>query len=112
MAKEDWHNFFKNIKPVEFPKNPEPVTMFICREVDRDTGKIRVYLVGKSRGASWPYDSRENVRHLHDIYLNRWFFATSDSNYFENIDKIEELLSREKIPDEKTLSDYRIEELR
>ena len=112
MTKEYWRIFFENIKPVEFEKNPEPVTMFICREVDRDTGKIRVYLVGKSRGASWPYDSRENVRHMHDIYLNRWFFATSDSNYFENIDKIEELLSREKIPDRETLSDYRIEELR
>ena len=112
MAEGKYHNFFENIEFAEFPENPEPVTMFICREVDRDTGKIRVYLVGKSRGASWPYDSRENVRHMHDIYLNRWFFATSDSNYFKNIDKIEELLSREEIPDEKTLSDYRIEELR
>ena len=42
MAEGKYHNFFENIEFAEFPENPEPVTMFICREVDRDTGKIRV----------------------------------------------------------------------
>lgn len=111
MTKGEWRNFFENIKFIEPPKERKPETIFVCREVNRDTGKIRIYPIGWTGSSSYVFGNRESVSNMHRIDPNKRCYAIRDSNYFENSAKIEELLCREEIPDEKTLSDYRIEDL-
>lgn len=111
MTKEERHNSLENIKIIEPPKERKPETIFVCREVNRDTGKIRIYPIGWTGSSSYVFGNRESVSNMHRIDPNKRCYAIRDSNYFENSAKIEELLCREEIPDEKTLSDYRIEDL-
>lgn len=111
MAKEDRHNFFENVRFFEPPKEEKSETIFVCREVSQDTGKIKIYPVGWTGDSSYVFGNRESVSGMHRRDPNKRCFAIRESNYFENMDKIEELLCREEIPDEKTLSDYRIEDL-
>lgn len=109
MAKEEWRNFFENIRFVERPKERKPETIFVCREVNRDTGKIRIYPIGWTGD---PYcTSKYSFSGLHRRTPNKRCYAIRDSDYFENRAKIEELLCREEIPDRETLPDYHIEDL-
>lgn len=107
----EWHNFFENIEFIEPPKERKSETIFVCREVNRDTGKIRIYPIGWTGDSSYVFGNKQSVSGMHYIDPNKRCYAIRDSNYFENMDKIEELLCREEIQDEKTLSDYRIEDL-
>ena len=111
MTKGGWHNFFENIEFIEPPKERKSETIFVCREVNRDTGSIRIYPIGWTGDSIYAFNNKQSVSGMHRIDPNKRCYAIRDSNYFENMDKIEELLCREAIPDEKTLSDYRIEDL-
>ena len=107
MAKEDRHNFFENVKFIEPPKEEKSETIFVCREVNQDTGKI----IGWTGSSSYVFGNRESVSGMHRRDPNKRCYAIRDSNYFENMDKIEELLCGAEIPDRETLSDYHIEDL-
>lgn len=111
MAKEDRHNFFENVRFIKPPKEEKLETIFVCREVNRDTGKTRIYPVGWTGDSCYPFNNKYSFSDMHRRYPNKRCYAIRDRDYFKSIDKIEELLCREDIQDEKTLSDYRIEDL-
>ena len=111
MTKEDRHNFFENVKFIELPKRGKPETIFVCREVSQDSGKIRIYPIGWTGSSSYVFGNRESVSGMHRRDPNKRCYAIRDSNYFENMDKIEELLCREDIPGRETLLNYHIEDL-
>lgn len=63
MAKEDRHNFFENVRFFKPPKEEKSETIFVCREVNQDTGKIRIYIYDEWRYGCManPIASRKNM---------------------------------------------------
>lgn len=80
--------------------------VFLCREVDRNTGKIAVYPVGKAPG------DRESL--LFELQLRQSFnpelqyFAVLDREYRLNKAEIEEVLRSDELPGRVELSSYGI----
>lgn len=80
--------------------------VLLCREVDRDTGKIAVYSVGKVPG------DRESL--LFELSLRQRlnpelrYFAVLDREYQLNKAEIEEVLRSSELPGKEALSSYGI----
>lgn len=80
--------------------------VLLCREVDRDTGKIAVHPVGKVPG------DRESL--LLELPLRQrlnqelQYFAVLDRRYRLNKAEIEEMLRSSELPGKEVLSNYHI----
>ena len=111
MAKEDRHNFFENVKFIELPKEEKSETIFVCREVSQDTGKIKIYPVGWTGDSCYAFNNKYSFSDMHRRNPNKRCYAIRDRDYFKNMDKIEALLCGEEIPDRETLLNYHIGDL-
>lgn len=80
--------------------------VFLCREVDRDTGKIAVYSVGKVPGDRESLLFELEIRQRLNPELQ--YFAVPDREYRLNKDEIEWVLRSSELPGKEELSSYRI----
>ena len=80
--------------------------VLLCREVDRDTGKIAVYPVGKVPGDRETLLLELSLRQRLNQELQ--YFAVLDRRYRLSKNEIEEMLRSSELPGKEVLASYHI----